>query len=163
MPPSEAMVFTSRTSSFLHHTEIRIRSCPETISHRVIRSKNLVTSSETDFSLCAEIPHKEREDRVEACAPITCPPFLMALTSSKAASLPAQPLVSSRAVEYRHQDHLQVRVDSRTSGRDLLIHGSDYHHLHYSHAETGGLEAARPYLGWSGKVTSYKPFICKLF
>ena len=147
----EAMVFTSRTSKFLHHNDVRIRSCPETISHRVIRSKTRVTSSETDSGLCAEIPHTEREDRVESCEPLACPPFLVALTSTKAASLPTQPLVSSRAVEYRHQDHLRVRIDFRTFGRDLLMHGSEYHHHnHYSPPETGGIEAARPSLGWSG-------------
>ena len=155
MPPStipEEMVFTSRTSNFLHHVEVRMKSCPETISHRLIRSKSQATS-ETDSSLCAEFPHTEREDRLEACVPLACPPFLVALTSTRAASLPFQPLVSSRAVEYRHQDHLQVRIDSRLFGRDLLLHGSyssQGDQQHYSTPETGGLGAARPSLGWSG-------------
>ena len=155
MPPStipEEMVFTSRTSNFLHHVEVRMKSCPETISHRLIRSKSQATS-ETDSALCAEFPHTEREDRLEACVPLTCPPFLVALTSTRAASLPFQPLVSSRAVEYRHQDHLQVRIDSRLFGRDLLLHGSyssQGDQQHYSTPETGGLSAARPSLGWSG-------------
>ena len=151
----ESMVFVSTSSNVLHHADIRIRSCPETISHRLIRSKTQMIS-EDDLSFCPEIPHFPREDRVETCVPITCPSFLMTLTSTRAASLPFQPLVSSRAVEYTHQDHLQVRIDSRTSGRSLLQHGSrvydDQQNLsyHYSSLQSGGLTAARPSLGWSG-------------
>lgn len=156
MPPvalPEGMVFTSRTSNFLHHVAVKMKSCPETISHRVIRSKTQLTS---DSGLCPELPHTEREARLEVCVPIACPPFLVALTSSKAASLPFQPRVSSRVVEYRHQDHAQVRIDSSHYGRDLLLYGSDTGRggpRHYSPPETRGLTASRPSLGWSGTWT----------
>ncbi len=47
------LVFTGYTSSFLSHCDIVVYSMPETIAHRIIRSKHLVASKHLEVSyLC---------------------------------------------------------------------------------------------------------------
>ena len=156
LPPET--VFLSHTTCFLSHQDVRIKSCPETISHRLIRSRQHERISDDDGMRCLlpEIEYKHRQDRILQCQPITCPPFLLHLTSTKVSSLPSHPRISSRTVEYHHQDHQNIIIGHNQSARDLVLHGSAANILHhYSPSVRGGLVAATPSLGWSGWCLSH--------
>ena len=128
------LVFTSPSSEFLSHQDARIVTCPETISHRLIRSRHC-QHSDGVLNLVPEFVHSARPDEVRRCEARSCPKFLMDLPSSRAAALPSHCLVRSRAVQYQCQDHDRLMVGPRLSARGLL---------------TGGLQATLPALGWSG-------------
>jgi len=153
--------FASKTSNFLSHKDIRIMSCPETISHRLIRSRQIQNNKDGVVNLVAEFSHSERDDEIRKCIPTICPTFLQHLTN-RVGSLPKQPHFASRTLEYYNQDHLSVKVNPSLSAQNILLHGSVKLHnnsfcsSHYSEPATGGLTSSRPTLGWSGIVIPEK-------
>jgi len=158
---SDDFIFASKTSNFLSHKDIRIMSCPETISHRLIRSRQIQNNEDGVVNLVAEFSHNQRDDEIRKCIPVTCPTFLLHLTN-KVGSLPKQPHFSSRTLEYYNQDHLALKVSPTISAQNVLLHGSVKLHnnslcsSHYSEPVTGGLVGSRPALGWSGIVIPEK-------
>ena len=66
--------FVTATSDFLHHADIRVRSCPESMSHRVMRSRHQHNSSDqTEMTLLPEITIIDRGDKIRHCVPTSCP------------------------------------------------------------------------------------------
>jgi len=157
----EDFTFVTKTSNFLSHKDIRIMSCPETISHRLIRSRQIQDSNDGVVNLVAEFNHIEREDSIRQCIPTNCPQFLQHLTN-RVGSLPKQPHFSSRTLEYYNQDHKNVMISHTMSARNILVHGSvklynnSFYSSHYSKPSGGGLIGSRPALGWSGIVIPEK-------
>lgn len=157
----DGFTFTSKTSNFLSHKDIRIMSCPETISHRLIRSRQIQDNTDGVVNLVAEFNHNQLDDEIRKCIKTNCPSFLQHLTN-RVGSLPKQPHFSSRTLEYYNQDHKNVTVSPAMSAQNILVHGSIKLHnnsfcsSHYSEPVTGGLIGSRPSLGWSGIVIPEK-------
>lgn len=162
VPPD--LIFTGQSSQFLAHRDLTISSMPETVSHRLIRSRLLPTNlllpgSEDDGSMLTlpEHPHVPHPPIVRHCVPTPCPSFLHYLTP-RATALPIQPYSHSRSAEYQVEDHLRVWVgpESSSCGYEELQHGrhatSDLSVLNYHPNPRGGLEASSPPHGWSGIV-----------
>ena len=107
----EQLVFISTTSRFLAHRDHNISSTPETVAHRLLRSRSapthLIHSSEnspitSSLSSLPEFPHLPRPPETRTCIPTPCPPFLHYLTP-RASSLPTLPYSPSRSVQYLAQ------------------------------------------------------------
>jgi len=157
----DGLLFTSTTGNFLSHKDVRIMSCPETISHRMIRSRQIQDNTNGVMNLVAEFNYIQRDDEVRKCIATSCPSFLQKLTS-RVGTLPKQPHFSSRILEYYNQDHENIKIDPHTSAENVLVYGSVKLHnnatisSHYSEPVTGGLLASRPTHGWSGIVMPEK-------
>ena len=145
------LVFLSPSCEFLSHQDARIIACPETISHRIIRSRRSQTSDGV-LNLLPEFVHSDRPDQIRRCEPRSCPKFLMDLPTTRAASLPFHWRVSSRAVEYETQDQEQLVVRPGLSARTVLLHGSP--------PNTEGVLASTPALGWSGQSSALEQSCC---
>jgi len=164
MPPlsiPKEFTFATQTSNFLTHKDIRVMSCPETISHRLIRSRQIQDNTDGAMNLIAEFNHVPRDDEIRQCIPTNCPSFLQHLTN-RVGSLPKLPHFSSRTLEYYNQDHTNAMVNSQMSAQNILVHGSvklynnSFYSSHYSKPAFGGLLGSRPALGWSGIVIPEK-------
>lgn len=158
VPPD--LIFTGHSTPFLAHRDLTISSMPETVSHRLIRSRLLPANCllpgiEDDGSMLTlpEHPHVPHRPIVRRCVPTPCPSFLHYLTP-RATALPTQPYYHSRSAEYQVEDHLRVWVgpESSSCGYEQLQHGRLTPELNYHPNPTGGLEASSPPHGWSGIV-----------
>ena len=78
------LVFVSPVSGFLHHVTVRVSACPETISHRVLRSRagRGEGGEGGSCALLPEHPHQPRPPRLLACVPAPCPTFLQQVSRS---------------------------------------------------------------------------------
>ena len=146
------LLFLRPGCELLSHQDERIRSCPETISHRLIRSRGSTAASDGVINLLAEFVHSPRPDLVRRAQPRFCPRFLMDLSTTRAAALPVHARVSSRAVEYQWEDQDRVMVRPGLSARSLLLQGNSGQAGAFSPPERAGLLGVTPPLGWSGGI-----------
>ena len=155
------LVFLSPGCEFLSHQDVRIMSCPETISHRLIRSRCSTATSDGVRNLLAEFVHSPRPDIIRRAQPSFCPRFLMDLSTTRAAALPVHARVSSRAVEYQWEDHDRVLVKPGLSARSLLLsgNGNSDQDCDFSPPERSGLLGVTPALGWSGEIMTLRKFL----
>ena len=159
-PIGHDLIFTGYNSRFLSHCDELIESMPETISHRIIRSRHLnsqKTMQDGSVPLVSELHHIPRPVRLRPCVPTSCPGFLLNFPA-KVAAIPHHHIsVSSRTVAYRHDDHVRVWTGPgvAATGKLTLLHGEEecsQQPLHYSPAPPKGLLACSPNYGWSNIV-----------
>ena len=159
-PIGHDLIFTGYNSRFLSHCDERIESMPETISHRIIRSRHLnsqKTMQDGSVPLVSELHHTPRPVRLRPCVPTSCPGFLLNFPA-KVAAIPHHYIsVSSRTVAYRHDDHVRVWTGPgvEATAKLTLLHGVEerpQQPLHYSPVPLKGLLACSPNYGWSNIV-----------
>ena len=163
----EGLLFTGSSTTFLAHCDQTIVPVPETISHRIHRSRHLVGSRELEdgsVPLVAEHPHVRRPSQRRRCVPTACPPFLFKFPP-RVGALPPPPEISSRTAEWRRQDHDRIWVGPglQPSAKQLLLQGtaeqtinssaitpfSSAPTLHYSAPNLAGVQGSAPPHGWS--------------
>jgi len=144
--------FTGHCSTFLSHCDETIVPAPETISHRILRSRHLVSSHEEgSVPLVPEFPHVARPHVTHTCVPTACPRFLINF-QPRVGAMPREIYCSSRTAEYRRQDHERLRAGPGLTGKSLVVRGEEDGtgtQRHYQPAEDKGLVASRPSNGWS--------------
>lgn len=166
----EGLRFTGRSSTFLSHCDQTIVPVPETISHRIHRSRHLVGSRELEdgsVPLVPEFLHVPRPSQVRRSVPTDCPSFLLKFPP-RVGALPPTTECSSRTDEYRRQDHARVWVGPgvQPTAKQLLLQGApaptlqytapllqySSPSLHYTAPTLAGLQDSAPSHGWSNIV-----------
>ena len=137
-------------STFLSHCDETIWPAPETISHRIHRSRRLGgLTDDGHVPLLPEFAHVARPPATRSCVPTACPAFLINY-QPRAGALPRPLECSSRMAEYQRRDHERLWAGHNSrSGKELLLHGRtkeeevEERELHYNPVQDKGLTAAR--------------------
>ncbi|KAG8293548.1 putative DNA helicase ino80 [Homalodisca vitripennis] len=147
---------------FAHNT-VSIHSTPETVEHRVLRSKKLIPQVEfssptkskaavEEIIVLPEFPHIPRPSLELTCYPTYLPSFLYS-THPKVVAKTWQEYASSRSVAWWLMSHNQC---TNKDGLEAVWHGSpqlaEHFHSapqHFHPPQLGGLTASTPLYGWS--------------
>lgn len=143
-PVLSSLVFTMPANSPVYHLDVTIKAMPETLEHRLIRSKGL------SDKIAPEITHVSRPDIVLKCMPCQLPSFLFD-TCPKVAVGGRLSYTYDPASVYSNNDHNNC---SGVEGKLLVHYGSIRQpelNLFRPDIE-GGLVATKPTRGWSNII-----------
>ena len=138
---NQSFVFTN--DEFLHHEDVKIMSTPESMWHKIIRSRN----KGCEIEKLPEITYVEREPRIIPCQPVRAPNFLMEMCS-KVGSGEKKIFAHDRGFAYKMTAH-----DSCSGHAELIHRGASSHpRVYFRPTEVGGIQRLRPEQGFSNIV-----------
>lgn len=146
--PSD-LVFTTYSNQVFSHSTIRIESMPETIEHRIIRSKKvkLECSGEDGANLLPLFTHLVRKPRILTCQPVYLPAFLFTPT------VKVEIKKSRRLYSWnRRWSWLSSRLWGEGGGQWLVLWEGEKQEPSFQCPPPVGLLSLRPITGWSSIV-----------
>jgi hypothetical protein len=156
------LVFTRFDSNCVYtHSDVIIKSMPETREHRVIRTKHRIHHHLPDskylfHNLVEEIPYIPRDDVIRPCTPCHLPKFLLA-TCLRVATPGRLPYSYDRSAAWKIQDHVSCSSrDGLLSVQyglpELAVDCRDSRTSLSNAFKAGGIFGSTPPLGWSNII-----------
>ncbi|XP_040576365.1 chromatin-remodeling ATPase INO80 isoform X2 [Lepeophtheirus salmonis] len=156
------LVFVNPAKTFISHSDIILRSMPETLSHRLVRSRRNIKiedineDADEDYikNLLPEFPYVQRPKMVFPCQPVDMPAFLYDLCPSVGA-------LKRTLYSYDRSCAWHLLRQAQWNN-EIMFGNNDYAHRYenrnscFSHIPVGGLTASRPTHGWSHIVIPNK-------
>ncbi|CAA9994482.1 unnamed protein product [Nesidiocoris tenuis] len=157
---SKQLQFTSATGRVYTHTSVNIHSIPETLEHRILRSRKVAISAGPEpFQLLPEFPHVPRKPKVFECVPVELPRFLNSSILKVEVCKSKDMYSHSRAWAWKIDRH--KKCDGVEGSKtvwygspelsELLTTSSRLHPI-----APGGLLSCRPIHGWSNIIVPDK-------
>ncbi|BES93040.1 DNA helicase [Nesidiocoris tenuis] len=157
---SKQLQFTSATGRVYTHTSVNIHSIPETLEHRILRSRKVAISAGPEpFQLLPEFPHVPRKPKVFECVPVELPRFLNSSILKVEVCKSKDMYSHSRAWAWKIDRHKKCDGVEGTKTvwygspelSELLTTSSRLHPI-----APGGLLSCRPIHGWSNIIVPDK-------
>ncbi|XP_014251145.1 putative DNA helicase Ino80 isoform X2 [Cimex lectularius] len=151
--PDEFLFVSLQNQVYCHDTVV-INSVPETLEHRIMRSKKIEVSGKAvndQIPLLPEFDHIPRKPQILKCHPVSFPPFLKIPTLKVEICKSREMYSASRSWANYWNRHM---ICEGPVGSQVLWYGSPelaqlVHSSRFFPVSPGGLLAVRPIHGWS--------------